>query len=55
MIQSYFNKNLLEIVLKNNLIVYIHVVNVDLITEIICLPNFWQRKENTAFAKIQSF
>ncbi len=29
MIQSYLNKNLLEIVLKNNLIVYIHVVNVD--------------------------
>ncbi len=21
------------------------------ITEIICLPNFWQRKENTAFGK----
>ncbi len=55
MIQSYFNKNLFGIVLKMYLIVYIHVVNVDLITEIICLPNFWQRKENTAFGKIQSF
>lgn len=40
MIQSYFNKYLLGIVLKINLIVYIHVVNVDLITEFICLPDF---------------
>ncbi len=55
MIQSYFNKNLLGIVLNFFLILYIHVVNVDLITELICLPNFWQRNENTAFAKIQPF